>query len=112
MVEWAKEKWIGFKNADERNIPALKQIKGRPSMEDIKNSVFFLPGERNPTYKKLCLYISQQYCGYGLKEIGEYYQMRGSAVSQSNRRFKVKLNRDKKLKALFERSIKKLNVET
>ena len=53
FVEWAKEKWIGFKNADERNIPALKQIKGRPSIEDIENSLDVLEnttclGKYNP----------------------------------------------------------------
>ena len=40
--------------------------------------------------------------------MSNHYQMRGSAVSQSNRRFKIKLNHDKKLKALLERSIEKL----
>jgi len=69
----------------------------------------------DPFYRKLCLYISQQYRRYSLKEIGAYYGMRGSAVSQSNRRFKERISKERKLKKILGkiiRDINLLNVET
>jgi hypothetical protein len=38
--------------------------------------------------------------GFPLKETGAYYHMRGSAVSQSYRRFKQKISKDKKLRLM------------
>ena len=42
--------------------------------------------------------LSHRYGGFALKEIGAYYDMRGSAVSQCSLRFKQKVLKDKKLK--------------
>jgi hypothetical protein len=47
FVDWAKEKWIGFKNADKRNIAVLKQIKGRPLMKDIEKRTTLLMRDGN-----------------------------------------------------------------
>jgi hypothetical protein len=63
-------------------------------------------------FKKLCLYASQEYGGYGLKEIGAYYKMRGSAVSQSNRRFGRRISKDKELENVLAELKKMLKVET
>ena len=62
-------------------------------------------------YKKLCLYVSQQYCGYRLKEIGAYYSMSEAAVSQSNRRLREQIDRDRKLKSILSKVKRLLNVE-
>lgn len=111
FMEWAKDRWIGFKNADERNIPVLKQVKGRPSLKEIGRSVSLLMGKKEALCRKFCLYISQQYGGYRLKEIGQYYNMRGDTVSQSNLRFRAELDRDRRLKRLVGRIIKDINVK-
>ena len=50
-----------------------------------------------------------------LNEIGQYYGMKGSAVSQANRRFKGKLQRDKTPQKIVEKvadRLKMLIVET
>lgn len=64
FINLAKEKWIGYKNADERNIPALKNLKERPSLEQIEQKVFSFIDREDPLRKKICLYMSQQYSGY------------------------------------------------
>ena len=55
-------------------------------------------GRNGPIYKRVCIYVSQQYSGYKLKDIGVHFDMRGSAVSQSNRGLKKGIDLEKKVK--------------
>jgi putative transposase len=105
FISWAKEKWIAYKNADARNIPVLKRLMSKPSFEAIDQIVESVIGKENGFFKKFCLYTSHQMVGLPLKEIGAYYDMRGSAVSQSNRRLKQRISKDKKL-GQMEKEIK------
>ena len=115
FVSWAKEKWIGYKNVDARNVPVIKKIMNKPTFERIDEIVESVVGKEDKLYKKFCLYASHQMVGFPLKETGSYYHMRGSAISQSSRRFKQQLAKDKKLRQM-ESAIKKeigmSNVET
>jgi putative transposase len=113
FIEWAKERWIGFKNVDTRNIPALRNIKRKPPLEVVDVAVrSAIVGGDSHHYKKFCLYVSQQYGGYTLKAIGAYYSMSEAAVSQSNKRLKEKIDRDRKLKSILSKVKRLLNVET
>ncbi len=112
FVNWAKENWIGLKNADIRNMPVLKELKERPLLKEIEQAVHFVVSREAPFLKKLCLYASQEYGGYGLKEIGAYYKMRGSAVSQSNRRFGRRISKDEELENVLAELRRMLKVET
>jgi putative transposase len=113
FIEWAKERWIGFKNVDTRNIPALRHIKRKPPLEVVEVAVrSAIAGGDSHHYKKFCLYVSQQYGGYTLKEIGAYYSMSEAAVSQSNKRLREKIDRDRKLKSILSKAKTLLNVET
>ena len=105
--------WIGFKNADVRNIPVLKKdSRVLLLLEQIDQTVGSIINRQDPLHKKFCLYIGQRNGGYRLKDIGAYYNMRGSAVSQSNRRFKEKIDRAKNLKKRLKEILNVLNVET
>jgi len=113
FIAWAQERWIGFKNADTRNIPALRQIRRRPSLEEVDEAVRSAIAERDSHhYKKFCLYVSRQYGGYTLKEIGAYYSMSEAAVSQSNKRLREKIDRDRNFKSILSEVKGLLNVET
>ena len=94
FIETIKEQWIDAANTDIRNVPALRDREKRMTLEEIKNAVRSAAGIASPFYKTLCLYMSQQYGGYSLKEIGDYYGMNAPAVSQQNRRFKNRIIQD------------------
>jgi len=98
FIAWAKEKFIGSKNVDTRNIPVLRKLVERPSLDQIERTVESIIGKKHALCRKFCIYTSHQYGGFALREIGAYYGMRGSAVSQCSRRFKHKVLEDKKLK--------------
>ena len=53
-----------------------------------------------PLYKKLFIYVSHQFGGQSLKEVGDHFSMRGSAVSQSSRRFKARISEGKGLQKI------------
>jgi hypothetical protein len=73
----------------------------RPSLNQIAEAIDSVIDVKDPFHKKVCLYVSQEIGGYSLKEIGAYYGMRGPAVSQSNRRLKAHISRDKELKKII-----------
>lgn len=98
FITWAKEKFVGSKNVDTRNIPVLRELVEKPSLEQIERTVESIIGKKHALCRKFCIYASHQYGGFALREIGAYYGMRGSAVSQCSRRFKHKVLEDKKLK--------------
>jgi hypothetical protein len=102
------------KNGDSRNMPALRAIASKPSLVEIENSVRAMVGEEDPCFKKICLYLSWEYGGFSLKEIGEFYGMQESAVSQAGRRFKQKVVERGRLRKLLREIVRKsrvLNVE-
>ena len=98
FITWAKGELIDSKNADTRNIPALRELFEKPSLEQIERTIESIIAREDPLWKKFCIYVSHQYGDFALKEIGAYYGMRGSAVSQSSRRFKQRISEDAKLR--------------
>lgn len=83
-----------------RSIPVLRELVDKPSLEQIGRTTESVIGRKHPLFKKICIYVSHQYSGFALKEIGTYYGMRGSAISQSSRRFKQRILEDNKLKKI------------
>ena len=115
FIQSIKERYLDKEVLDLRNIPALRQIVSKPTLEEVKNAVELAIGGNVSYYKSVCMYLSQYYAGAMLNEIGQYYEMKGSAVSQSNRRFKDKLQKNKPLQKIVEDvadRLKTLNVET
>lgn len=103
FICWVREKWISLKDGVRRNIPALKEIMRKPSLEEIERTVESVIKRDDPLYKKVAIYCSHQFGGVSLKEIGAFFSMRGSAVSQSSRRFKVRISEDKGLQKIVEK---------
>ena len=54
-------------------------------------------GKDATLYKKICIYLSHQYSGMRLDEIGAHFGMKGGAISQLSRRLKEAIRGDKEL---------------
>jgi putative transposase len=92
----------------DRDLPALRQLALKPSLEEILESVIAVSGERNALARGIGLYLCHRYSGQSLKEIGKHHDLTESGVSQANRRLSLRLKRDRKLQRLVRKAEKKL----
>jgi hypothetical protein len=114
FINRIRTQYLEKRKIDKRNIPAIKRILKRPSFEDIEKVVVKRLGRNHSLFRKVCIYLSHRHSGLGLDEIGAYFEMKGSAISQLSRRFEGAIKGDKKLEGtLIEiRKESLLNVET
>lgn len=77
---------------------ALKKLSGRISIEEMAKAAERIFGQTEKTTKKVSVYLSHRYSGKKLKEIGAYFGISESGVSQASRRFEEEIDQDKKLK--------------
>jgi len=101
FIESIKLKYLEEKEIDGRDLPALKEILKGPSLEAIEKAVTRIVGGGYPLSKKICIYLSYQYSGLNLREIGEYFGMQRSAISQLSRRFGETIKGDLELRKLL-----------
>ncbi|PKN17446.1 MAG: hypothetical protein CVU68_10440 [Deltaproteobacteria bacterium HGW-Deltaproteobacteria-3] len=109
FVARIQEEHVDGKSPD-RNLPALKQLSARPSIERIREIVRSDIVERERLAAKVALYLSHKYSGAKLKEIGEHFGVKESAVSQSSGRFAVELKKDPDLKKIVADIEARLNL--
>ncbi len=69
-------------------------------MESIERAVIKRVRKGHPLFKKICIYLSYQHSGLNLREIGEYFGMQRSAISQLSRRFAETIKGDKELRGV------------
>jgi putative transposase len=93
--------YLDHSRIDRRNVPAIKIILKAPSLREIEETVGKTIGRDHVLFKKMCVYSSHQHSGLGLDEIGAYFGMRGSAVSQLSRRFRETIREDKELRRIL-----------
>ncbi len=102
------EKHVDGKQND-REFPAARKLITKPSLsailEGVKN---FLPNSK--VIKNASIYLCHKYSGAGLKEIGEIFGVKESAVSQASRRFAHVIEQDKQLKNDIESVRKSLGI--
>ena len=67
FIERIRVEYLEKKEIDRRDLPALRR--------------------GHPLFRKICIYLSYQRSGLKLREIGEYFGMQRSAISQLSRRF-------------------------
>jgi len=101
FIESIKLKYLEEKKIDRRDLPALKKILRGPSLEAIEKAVIKIVGRGYPLFKKICIYLSYQRSGMNLREIGEYFGMQRSAISQLSRRFAETIEGSSELKKLL-----------
>ena len=69
FVESMKERYLGDRLPD-RDVPALTELKRRPSFEELLNIALSVIGRDKLLAKKVVIYINHRYSGRALKDIG------------------------------------------
>ena len=95
FIERIREEYLEKKEIDPRNISDIKRIQRWPSFEDIERAVAKRINREERLYRKTCIYMSHQYSGLGLDEVGRYFGMKAGTISQLSRRFKESVRKDK-----------------
>jgi len=109
FVAGIKDKFLGNKKHD-RNLSTLRALSNRPYIEQINETVDSVIGSNDKLSRQIKLYLSHRYSGRKLKEIGTYFDIGESGVSQTTRRVPDKLKKDKKLTRKINRIKNKLNL--
>jgi len=114
FINRIRMEYLEKKKIDKRNIPAIKKVLRGPSLDGIEKGVAKRLGRDHPLFKKVCIYLSHQHSGLSLDEIGAYFGMKGSAISQLSRRFKEAIKGNRELGGTLSEVKKEslLNVET
>jgi len=113
FIRRIREEYLEGKSIDKRNIPFIKKVLKRPTLSEIEAVAAKMIGEDGVLYRKLCIYLSHQWSGWKLEEIGTHFGMTGAAVSQVSRRFGKVAEKDRNIKKRLEEIKKRLlNVET
>jgi REP element-mobilizing transposase RayT len=109
FVNEIKKRFIEGKKAS-RDLPALKALCSKPTIEDIIKEVESVFIQQPALVKNVSLYLCHRHTASSLKQIGRHFNIGESAVSQASRRIGIKIKRDKKFKKIIKRVEKNLNL--
>ena len=94
----------------DRNLPDVKKFHEKPDIGEIIDKIEKkFPGD-NALLKRVQIYVCHRYSGQKLKDIGEYFGIGISGVSQSSRRVAMQINEDKKLKRRIDKVLTELKL--
>ena len=102
FINRIREEYLEKKKIDTRNISEIKRIQKWPSLEEIEKTVEKRISREDGLFRKICIYVSHQYSGLGLEEVGRYFGMKAGTISQLSRRFKETIQKDKALGQMIE----------
>jgi hypothetical protein len=95
FLDWVRKKWVRGAKPN-RDIPALMRFKTGPNIPAIVREVERVFG-REAQSRKVALYLSHRLSGLGLEEIGKFFGIGPSGVSQNARRVEMALKEDEEL---------------
>ena len=73
-----------FNKPQDRELPALEELVDRPDIDTISDMVDSVIQTDNRLAKQIKLYFCHRYSGLKLKEIGKYFGICESGVSQTS----------------------------
>jgi len=109
FITFIKDKFLSGKKPD-RDLPALKSLIEKASMQDISDEVETVFGKESAWGRNVKMFLSQRYTGEKLKDIGTHFGIGESGVSQVSRRVADKIRKDKKLKNKIDKIARKLDL--
>lgn len=102
FIQEITDRHIDGKQID-RDLPALRTLSNRPTMEAIDLAVNGIVAEPVKLADKASIYLCHKHSGAKLKEIGERFGIGPSAVTQVSRRLVKQMNTDGNLKKIIEK---------
>ena len=109
FIEAIKDKYLSTKKVDP-NLPALKELSGKPFADEITEEVESVFGEDPALARGVKIYLCHKHTGKMLKEIGRPFDIGASGVSQTSRRIAMKISQDNKLSKKIRKIENKLNL--
>jgi REP element-mobilizing transposase RayT len=109
FIAFIKDRFLSGKKPD-KDLPALKELVEKASMQDIFDEVESVLGKQPPLARNVEMFLCQRYTGEKLKDIGTHFGIGESGVSQASRRVNDKIRKDKKLKRQIAKIERKINV--
>jgi putative transposase len=95
---------------EDGNIPALRQLTSRPSPEEIMKEAKAAFGDNEKLARRASIHLCHKYSGMRLREIGERFNVRDTAISEASRRLARELETDGKLRGMMARIKGKLKI--
>jgi putative transposase len=109
FIEAIKDKYLSTNKVDP-NLPALKELSGKPSADEITEEVESVFIEDRALARGVKIYFCYKHAEKMLKEIGRYFDTGASEVSQTSRRIAMKIRQDNKLSKKIRKIEIKLNL--
>ena len=109
FIEAIKDKYLSTKKVDP-NLPALKELPGKPSADEITEEVESVFGEDQALARGVKIYLCHKHTGKMLKEIGRQFDIGASGVSQTSRRIAMKISQENKRSKKIRKIENKLNL--
>ena len=97
FVDFIKANYIYGQKPDEK-IPALQELADRPSIAQISAVVDTFSWKEAGLSRSVKMYLCRQYSGARLKEIGAFFGIGESGISQASRRIEERMNSSRALK--------------
>jgi putative transposase len=86
----------------DRDLPAINKLSAKPTLDSIIEAASTLTA-KNRLSEKAGIYLCHKYSGRKLKEIGEKFGIKESAVSQASRRFAEEMKRNNDVRKVVEK---------
>ena len=107
FIQFIKGSYLSDKTPD-RDLPALRQLGSRITYLELFDLVELEFRQDPVAARNIKLYLCRKHTGEKLRTIGAQFGIGDAAVTQACKRFKLKLEKDKKLRKKIEQFEKKL----
>jgi hypothetical protein len=108
FVNGIAEKYLSGKKVD-RNLPALRELS-KISVKEVSETTKREFRHDEGLARKAAMHICHRYSGRTLREIGGFFEVGESAVTQTSRRFADLLEKDRTVRKKTEKVLRRFNL--
>ena len=109
FIDDIKKQFLRHRDPD-HELPELNDQPVQIGIEDIENAVDKVFETDKKLARQVKFYLCHRYTSLKLKEIGQWYGIGESGVTQSSRKIQARIDKDRKLKCAVLKAMKFVNV--